>query len=62
MRKKIYIIVFFPFIAALLQSVGVFAEHTEESNQAEIHLGETKNENTEQHQMNLNWDIFPAEA
>ena len=46
MRKKIYIIVFFPFIAALLQSVGVFAEHTEESNQAEIHLGETKNENT----------------
>ena len=57
MRKKIYIIVFFPFIAALLQSVGVFAEHTEESNQAEIHLGETKNENTEQHQMNLNWDI-----
>ena len=57
MRKKIYIIVFFPFIAALLQSVGVFAEHTEESNQAEIHLGETKNETTEQHQMNLNWDI-----
>lgn len=57
MKKFFYKITGFSLIAILLQSVGVFAEYIEESNQTEIFLEETKIEENEQYQMNLNWDI-----